>query len=151
MGTSEVVERRGARVLLLDGSGRILLFRGHDPARPDVPPYWFTVGGGLLPGEDPRAGALRELYEETGLRLRPADLIGPVFDEVAEFWFENRPYRQPQEFFVARVPGWTVDTTGFDEVELRSVDAHRWWTTEELRTTDEIVYPRSLVELVEGL
>jgi 8-oxo-dGTP pyrophosphatase MutT (NUDIX family) len=152
MATSEVIDRPGARVLLLDGAGRILLFRGHDPARPDAEPYWFTVGGGLHPGETARGGALREVYEETGVRLAPGDLAGPVWHEVAEYSFENTAYRQTQHFFLARLPAaCTVDTSGFDDVELRSVDAHRWWTVAELRETPETVYPRCLADLVDGL
>jgi 8-oxo-dGTP pyrophosphatase MutT (NUDIX family) len=148
----EVSQRRAARVLLLDGAGRILLFRGRDPARPDVAPYWFTVGGGLLPGESPVQGAVRELNEETGLQVRPGDLDGPVWCEVAEYSFEDVAYAQTQEFFVARVgTDVTVDTSGFDDVEIRSVDAHRWWTVDEIRASREMVYPRCLADLVEGL
>ena len=43
---ADPVPRTGARVLLLDARGRVLLLRGHDPATPDRS-YWFTVGGGL--------------------------------------------------------------------------------------------------------
>jgi 8-oxo-dGTP pyrophosphatase MutT (NUDIX family) len=152
MATSEAIDRPGARVLLLDGSGRILLFRGHDPARPEVEPYWFTVGGGLDPGESVVDGALRELTEETGLRLGPGDLVGPVWHEVAEYSFESRTYRQSQHFFLARLPeGSVVDTSGFDDVELRTVDQHRWWTVDEIRDTPERVYPLCLAELLDGL
>jgi 8-oxo-dGTP pyrophosphatase MutT (NUDIX family) len=150
MATSEVYDRVGVRVLLIDGKGRVLLFRGHDPARPDVAPYWFTVGGGLEPGETAVDGAIRETYEETGLRLRPDQLRGPVWHEVAEFPFQGLAYRQTQDFYVVRLEAdWAVDTSGFDDVELRTVDDHRWWTVEEIRATDEMVYPRCLAELVE--
>jgi 8-oxo-dGTP pyrophosphatase MutT (NUDIX family) len=151
MATSEVYDRPGVRVLLIDGKGRVLLFRGRDPARPDAAPYWFTVGGGLEPGETPVAGAIRETYEETGLRLRGGDLQGPVWHEVAEFSFQNLEYRQTQDFYLARLAAdWVVDTSGFDDVELRTVDDHRWWSVEEIRATDENVYPRCLADLVEG-
>lgn len=42
------VRRRAARVVLLDGDDRILLFRGSDPHVPDLP-FWFTPGGGADP------------------------------------------------------------------------------------------------------
>lgn len=32
---------------------------------------WHLPGGGLKKNEDPKAGALRELFEETGLKLDP--------------------------------------------------------------------------------
>ncbi|MBC7679310.1 MAG: NUDIX domain-containing protein, partial [Pseudorhodobacter sp.] len=62
------VARTAARVLLLDGRDRVLLFRGGDPHLPERGTWWFTPGGGLDPGEQTVDGAVRELFEETGLR-----------------------------------------------------------------------------------
>jgi len=142
-----VIARVAARVLLINEAGRILLFHGIDPANP-ADDYWVTPGGGLAPGETPAQAAARELFEETGLRVGPAELGQPVFRNVVEFSFEGRLYRQEQDFFLLRVRTWEVDTSGFDDSELRSVDGHRWWSAEELAVTTEAVYPESLPSLL---
>lgn len=49
-------------VAVSDGAGRMLWGRRKDDQR------WTTPCGHLNPGETPEAGALRELYEEAGLR-----------------------------------------------------------------------------------
>ncbi|WP_407691660.1 NUDIX domain-containing protein [Pseudonocardia thermophila] len=61
-------------MLLLDSSGRLLLFRAFDPADP-ANTWWYTVGGAVEPGEALRSAAVREVREETGpgrRRGRPA-------------------------------------------------------------------------------
>jgi 8-oxo-dGTP pyrophosphatase MutT (NUDIX family) len=146
----DVIPRRAARVLLVDGDDRVLLFRGFDPARPHHR-YWFTPGGGLDADEPYAVGAARELAEETGLRLAPEELGDPVWDEVTEYPFDGRQYRQSQEFFLVRVPSWEVDTRGFDEVERDSIDDHRWWEVAELEATGERIYPTDLAVLLRRL
>jgi 8-oxo-dGTP pyrophosphatase MutT (NUDIX family) len=142
--------RRAARVLLLDATGRTLLFRGTDPGRPGSR-YWFTPGGGLEPGETMVDGAIREVREETGLELTPADLGQPVWHDTADFPYDNRWYRQEQDFFLVRVGSWEVTMDGFDAEELRSIDSFRWWPLAELETTTEEVHPPSLARLVRGM
>ena len=91
--------RQAARVVLFDARGRLLLAIGHDaddPARQ----WWFTIGGGIEEGEDPAAGAVREVREETGIRLRVEDLVGPVLYRTAEFDFAAVTARQDEWFFV---------------------------------------------------
>ena len=143
--------RQAARVLLLDGEGRVLLFKGHDPARPELGPWWFTVGGGVDPGETVREAAARELLEETGLALAPERLSGPFYREYAEFSIAGTEYRQDNEFYAVRVDGHDVVTTGFTELELTFMTEHRWWSVAELRATKETVYPECLADLVERL
>ena len=41
---------KAPRVVLVDGTGRVLLFNGHDPRQSDGS-WWFTVGGGCEDGE----------------------------------------------------------------------------------------------------
>lgn len=143
-----VINRRAARVLLLDGQDRVLLFRGGDPAAPEAGTWWFTVGGGVDPGESLVDAAVRELYEETGLRAVAADLGEAVHEEVSPFSWGGRSIVQSNTFFVLRVDAHDVDTVGFNDLENRSIFEHRWWTREDLRATGDQVYPASLLELL---
>jgi 8-oxo-dGTP pyrophosphatase MutT (NUDIX family) len=145
------VDRRAARVLLVDAGGRVLLFRGHDPDRPQEGSWWFTVGGGLDEGESARAAAARELFEETGLLVAAEELDGPVHRETADFSLAGTRYRQDNEFFVAKVDAHDVVTVGFTDLEAAFVLEHRWWSPEELRATTETVYPECLLDLLDRI
>lgn len=68
--------RRTGRVLLLDPHGCVLLFHVDGPDAFDT--IWLTPGGALQVAEEPAAAALRELREETGLRVDSDRLGGPV-------------------------------------------------------------------------
>jgi 8-oxo-dGTP pyrophosphatase MutT (NUDIX family) len=148
--------RPSARVLLLDSERRVLLFNGHDPGRPDTR-WWFTVGGGVEQGEDLRSAALRELAEETGIRLAEEDLVGPMWRRRVVFSFDGRTYDGEEWFFLADLSGngdeveIRIDTSGFTDVENSTVDGHRWWSVEELRHTEETVYPVQLPTLLPEL
>jgi 8-oxo-dGTP pyrophosphatase MutT (NUDIX family) len=147
--------RRAARVILLDPADRLLLIRGHDIDQPGRS-WWFTVGGGIDAGEDARTAAVREVREETGLALDPADLVGPVFTRSAVFDFFAETCRQDEEIFVARVAGPDLDPEalrrdGWTELEVDVLDEVRWWDLDALRQVTEEVFPEGLPDLVSGL
>lgn len=142
-----VVERRAARVLLVDPAGRALLLLGSDPARPGTS-WWFTPGGGLDAGETPAQAAARELFEEVGLRVDPDALGEPYWHQLTEFSYGGRLYHQDQDFFLLRVPGWVVDTSGMDAEEQATITAHRWWAADEIEASPESVFPVELPELL---
>lgn len=56
----------GAMAVVLDDAGRVLLFR--HTYRNDYP--WGIPGGWLRANEDPIEGVEREIYEESGLRVK---------------------------------------------------------------------------------
>jgi 8-oxo-dGTP pyrophosphatase MutT (NUDIX family) len=142
--------RNAARVLLLDPDGRVLLVQGHDPDAPEAGEWWLTPGGGLEPGEDARTAALREAFEETGHRVD--DLVGPVARRSSVFRFAGRLIEQRELYFLAHVPAFEPSSAGWTELERRALTVARWWTLDELRRTDETVFPEHLADLVaEGL
>jgi 8-oxo-dGTP pyrophosphatase MutT (NUDIX family) len=144
------VERNAARVVLV-ADGRVLLQQGFDPGRPEAGAWWITPGGGLNDGESVEDGAVREVLEETGLHLPPAELGPVIATRVAFFEFEGRRFRQSESFFAVNVQAFTPQHHGWDETEQRALLDHRWWSVDELRATDEAVYPRELADVVQAL
>ena len=141
------IPRQAGRVLLVDAAHRVLLVRGADPGRPGSR-YWFTVGGGLDPGETVREAAIRELLEETGLTVLPTALGDPVRHDVTDFPYEGIWYRQRQEFFLLRVSSWEVPVAELRPDEEHAIHEHRWWSLDELAATAERVYPADLPALL---
>jgi 8-oxo-dGTP pyrophosphatase MutT (NUDIX family) len=139
--------RPSARILLLDKENRILLFHGRDGAES----FWFTVGGGVEAGEDLRTAALRELREETGLVLPDDQLVGPVWRRRVVFSFDGRSYDAEEWFFLVATTTTDIDTSGFNQVEVATIDRHRWWSAEDLRATSDVVYPLQLADLLPEL
>ena len=150
-GPDGVPFRRGARLILLDAVCRVLMVRGHDVDNPSRS-WWFTVGGGIDAGETGVAAAVRELREETGLVVDPADVVGPVARRRAVFDFAARTVRQDEEFFVARLadPG-PIETGGWTDVERAFMDEVRWWELDDLETVAQEVFPAAFVPLVRAL
>ncbi|MCL1899391.1 MAG: NUDIX domain-containing protein [Promicromonosporaceae bacterium] len=146
-----VRSRRAARVLILDDDGRALLVRGHDADQPSRS-WWFTVGGGIAAGETPVEAAARELFEETGLRLSPADLQGPILTREGLFHFFAETCRQVETFFLARVPaGWEPSQAGWTTQERHLLDELAWFTSEELRAQPREYFPRALPDVIEAI
>ena len=146
--------RTAARVLAVTQDGEVLLLVGHDAADPDH--NWvFTPGGGLRSGEDPRAGAVRELVEESGIEVAPADLEGPVAHREAIFRFASVTCRQDELFFLLRLPTrCPVGKEGWTDLERDVVDSISWWSPHDLRVAQERgreIYPVRLPEIVEDL
>jgi 8-oxo-dGTP pyrophosphatase MutT (NUDIX family) len=145
------LERRAARVLLVDEDGRILLQQCCDPSAPDGGSWWNTTGGGVDEGETSEQAAVRELLEETGLRLA-VEHVGPVVHtRLTEFSFGGSAYRQSEDYFLVRTRSFAAAPTAHSDLEMMAVLGTRWWTREELRGTRERVYPQELVSVLERL
>jgi 8-oxo-dGTP pyrophosphatase MutT (NUDIX family) len=156
-GDRGVLNRRtSARVVLLDDTGAVLLLCGSDPANPAFPDgaaprWWITVGGEVRPGERLAEAAARELAEETGLHVTPADMVGPIWrrDEVFEF---NGSLIDSEEFYlVYRTQRFEPSSTGQTELERRYIHEARWCDATdiaELVAAGEQVYPLQLGELL---
>jgi 8-oxo-dGTP pyrophosphatase MutT (NUDIX family) len=135
-------ERPTARVLLFDPDNRILLMKGRLPAARQRPGVWFTVGGGVEPGETYAEAAAREIREETGIQ---DFILGPVV------WLREGVMLMPEPtlfkecYFVARCAGGDPVREAWTALELDLIDDIRWWSLTELLTTADRVFPPGLV------
>ncbi|WP_446218136.1 NUDIX hydrolase [Micromonospora sp. IBHARD004] len=144
--------RRSARILLLDGNGRILLLRFfQDPANPALGHGWVTPGGGVNDGESLQQAGARELREEIGLKVAPHELGQPIAYSTgyADLGWATGQFRD--DFFYHRIDAHDVDTSGMEALELANHAGHQWWTLNGLTSTTETVYPYGLAPLLTDL
>lgn len=94
-------QRAAARVVVVC-AGRYLVQERFDPGLPAA--RWLsTPGGGIDPGEDARQAAVRELGEELGVDVDPAELRGPVARRVVIHGYTDQIAEQAEEYFVWEV------------------------------------------------
>ena len=70
------VAQRAAGVVILNGQGDILLVREKGDGKQRKAGLWHIPSGTVEEGENPQDTALREAYEETGLRVRLLKFLG---------------------------------------------------------------------------
>ena len=79
------VIRPGTCAAVFNERGEILLQRRADNG------FWSMPGGAVDPGESVQQGVLREVWEETGLRVRMVRLVGV--------------YSDPRNYMITQYPG----------------------------------------------
>jgi len=103
----------GTAACIRDESGRVLLQKRSDCG------LWSFPGGGQNLGESATQAIVREVYEETGLRVEPVRLIGAYGDPGFGRAYANGDYAQPIiAFFEAQIVGGEPHTDSPETLDL---------------------------------
>jgi len=140
--------RTAARIFLIDEADRVLLVHQRlDLDRLDS--HWIAPGGGLEDGETLVEAAVREVYEETGLRVVLPPTAEPMFVERELFRFAGEDIDQTNYYFLARVASDVpVEAITPTEYEVAVVLGSRWWPLAELEAAEVARVPLDMVGLI---
>lgn len=148
-GNSALPYRPAAGVMLLNRAGKVFVAQRLDSTLE----AWQMPQGGLDEGEDPRAGALRELEEETGiapgkveiLARCPVELTYDLPDDLVGKMWKGKWRGQRQTWFLMRFLGEDTD------IDLATPDPEfRAWKWAEPAELPALIVPfkRTLYEQV---
>lgn len=140
--------RRVSRVVLLDENDRFLLLLTASPRLQSPVVRWLTPGGGVEDHESHAEGAIRELFEETGLRV---DSIGePIWSIEGQSIFNDGHIQSTySEYFVVRTTSFELTNENWMDNEFVDITDVRWWTVEELQNSGEKYSPELLVDVIQ--
>jgi 8-oxo-dGTP pyrophosphatase MutT (NUDIX family) len=120
--------RPSARVLVVDRQERALLMRAHNAQHG----FWFPPGGGIDPGESTLEAAVRELREELGLDVDPQALGPCVWLRRHVLPVEDGGVDCRERWHLLRVDDVQLDSSGWTDLEVETIDDVRWWTAEQI-------------------
>ena len=90
------------------------------------PLWWEPVGGGVVAGETSLEGALREVWEEVGIKANPEDMH-LVFSEIGHWWsgvFQN----EIADVYLLEIEDYDASLAVSDEVAQS-----KWATKDEIK------------------
>ena len=143
-----------ARALLVDPQDRVLLMalatgRVALESTASRQTFWLTPGGSLHPGESFEDALMREIFEETGLRLsHPGQWIWTSPKRIVR---GGRSVDTLARVYIQRVPSFEPMPTALTAEEREIFRELRWWSIDEIAASSETFVPRHLALLLKPL
>ena len=143
-----VKDRPTARVLLVNAQDQVFLINTHFDPELGLEPRWLTPGGGIDAGESLHEAAVRELLEETGLKVSQEEL-GELWWQTSGRWdWSDGIHYQTytDSIFLLRVDDFELSNDLWTPEEHRDILESRWWNVSELIASGERVGPHGLAD-----
>lgn len=143
--------RNSVKVILLNKANEILLACADDPTITTVEGkyngrFWFPVGGKIESHESLQAAALREIYEETGIRKKAIELGPLVWFGEFPLVLNGVPTLLKQKFIVAKTEQKGFSLSNLTPEEKKMIKTMAWFSLEQIKTSKEVIYPVVLAD-----
>jgi 8-oxo-dGTP pyrophosphatase MutT (NUDIX family) len=132
----------------VDREGRVLLQLGRELHRRSDR-FWLTIGGGAERGETLAEAGAREMREEAGIDVDPADLGEPIGATVVDYsLLALLPVTQYQTYFAVAVDDAEVSFAHQSLIERLTIERHEWLSADELERRPERIVDGELPRLI---
>ena len=140
--------RVSSRAVILDPNYKFLLFLSRFDPGTDLPPQWVFPGGGVEKDEEPLAGIVREVFEETGRQFTDS-----AFEPIRAIWHPMDDTRLHDtgeaHFFELKVSEpFEPSSENWTDNEHRDTVTHRWVSISEIIWEQLWVGPSGAIELL---
>ena len=151
--------RKSVKVILLNHKNELLLLHVEDPSTTEIDgtyhgSFWHMIGGEMEGNETVEETALRELYEETGIKSAEVELGPVVWYGEFDLIVLGKLRRVKQRFIVGRTQITKISLANLTEAERAITKKATWFSLEEIKASKEIIYPvllpEYLPEILEG-
>jgi 8-oxo-dGTP pyrophosphatase MutT (NUDIX family) len=144
------VRRTAVRLVVLDADGRVLLLHVRDLSNPHFGELWELPGGGMEPEETFAQAAVRELREETGIEVDAGSIEAPRWHRDVSYVYRGVHRQQREAIAAVRLSESAPpirDSQRFGD-EKEDVFGAAWWSVQEIATSIERFYPKSLAAVL---
>lgn len=147
------VIRDAVRVLVVDQRGAVLLLSTRDASNPDFTESWEIPGGGIVKGETLAEAGVREVFEETGLRLFTETMSEPLWRRSVFYTYRGEKRLQREAICSAQIleVAPSISCTGREPFEQEDHLTYRWWSVDDLLASQDTFYPRTLPHHISAL
>ncbi len=141
--------RNCVRILLINGENELLLMgiedsKTHFLDNKNLGKYWFPVGGKIEEGEDFHEAAIRELFEETGLKSNEVEFGPIVWEEEFEMVIHGVHNFFQQKYIVVHTNKTEVSGNNLTDLEKSVFKGLKWFTHDKIKNFNEKIFPSSL-------
>ena len=135
---------RPIALAIIRHNGRLLVFRGEDPMKPEV--FYRPLGGGIDFGETAESAVQREIREEIGAELANVRYVGALENI---FTLKGRLGHEIVLLFEADlVDGALYETEAIDGVEADGSPLPVMWKPLSDFEAGDVLYPDGLLKLI---
>lgn len=140
------LDHHSIRIILINKKNEVLLMHAKDPSTTRVDgkyngDFWFLIGGEQEKGETIEQTAIRELYEETGLKESDFELGQVVWKGEFDLVLSGVKKRMKQKFIVAKTNKNRISLAHLTETEKKVIKEVKWFSLGDIKECKEIIYP----------
>ncbi len=145
-----MLKKNTIRILLINPRNELLLMRVVDPSTTNLDKksrgaFWCTIGGKIEAGETVHTAALRELFEETGLKESDVT-VGPiVWHGLHEMIISGQHMELNEQFIVMHTNGdKAIVDDNYTDGEKAVVTGMQWLSLDTILKSVEPIFPAIL-------